>query len=157
VTHNDTKFDNVLIDDETGVGICVIDLDTVMPGLSLYDLGDSVRSAANPAAEDEQDLSQVCIDLNTFDRLVHGYLDAAHAFLTPLEINYLPFSAKLMTFECGVRFLTDYVNGDVYFKITRKNHNLDRCRTQFKMVRDMEEKFERMTRIVEKHRKKTKR
>jgi SAM-dependent methyltransferase len=152
VTHNDTKLNNVMIDDETGEGVCVIDLDTVMSGLSLYDFGDSVRSGANPAAEDERDLSKVCIDLEIFDRFAHGYLDAARDFLTSTEVDYLPFSAKLMTFECGMRFLTDHLNGDVYFKIHRVNHNLDRCRTQFKMVRDMEEKFDQMVRIVEKHR-----
>ncbi|HID87303.1 MAG TPA: aminoglycoside phosphotransferase family protein [Anaerolineae bacterium] len=117
VTHNDTKFNNVMIDDQTGEGVCVIDLDTVMPGLTLYDFGDSVRSGANPAAEDERDLSKVCMDLEIFDRLVHGYLDVARDFLTPAEIDLLPFSAKLMTFECGMRFLTDHLNGDVYFKI----------------------------------------
>jgi Ser/Thr protein kinase RdoA (MazF antagonist) len=152
VTHNDTKFNNVMIDDETGKGICVIDLDTVMPGLSLYDFGDAVRSGANSASEDECDLSQVTIDLDIFDRFVAGYVDAAREFLTPLEIDYLPFSAKLMTFECGMRFLTDHLNGDVYFRIYRQNHNLDRCRTQFKMVQDIEARFEAMVRIVENHR-----
>jgi Ser/Thr protein kinase RdoA (MazF antagonist) len=152
ITHNDTKFNNVMIDDETGEGICVIDLDTVMPGLSLYDFGDAVRSGANPAAEDEQDLSKVCIDLTTFDRFTHGYLDAARDFLTPAEIDYLPFSAKLMTFECGMRFLTDHLEGDIYFKTHRENHNLDRCRTQFKMVQDMEEKPDQMARIIERYR-----
>ncbi|MFQ6001040.1 MAG: mucin desulfatase, partial [Anaerolineae bacterium] len=127
-------------------------LDTVMPGLSLYDFGDSVRSGANPAAEDERDLSKVCFDLEIFDRFAHGYLDAARDFLTSTEVDYLAFSAKLMTFECGMRFLTDHLNGDIYFKIHRANHNLDRCRTQFKMVRDMEEKFDQMVRIVEKYR-----
>jgi Ser/Thr protein kinase RdoA (MazF antagonist) len=149
ITHNDTKFNNVMIDDETGEGVCVIDLDTVMPGLSLYDFGDTVRSGANPAAEDERDLSRVCIDLEIFERFACGYLDAARDFLTPTEIDYLPFSAILMTFECGMRFLTDYLNGDRYFKIHRESHNLDRCRTQFKMVRDMEERFDQMVRIIE--------
>jgi len=152
VTHNDTKFNNVMIDDETGEGVCVIDLDTVMPGLSLYDFGDSVRSGANPAAEDERDLSKVCIDLEIFDRLVHGDLDVARDFLTPTEVDYMPFSAKLMTFECGMRFLTDHLDGDVYFRIHRENHNLDRCCTQFKMVEDMEAKFDQMVRIVGKYR-----
>ena len=152
VTHNDTKFNNVMIDDETGEGVCVVDLDTVMPGLSLYDFGDSVRSGANPAAEDERDLSKVCIDLEIFDRFAHGYLDAARDFLTPTEVDYMPFSAKLMTFECGMRFLADHLNGDVYFRIHRESHNLDRCRTQFKMVRDMEEKSDQMVRIVGKYR-----
>jgi len=152
VTHNDTKFNNVMIDDETGEGVCVIDLDTVMPGLSLYDFGDSIRSGANPAAEDERDLSKVCIDLEIFDRLTCGYLDVARDFLTPTEVDYLPFSAKLMTFECGMRFLADHLNGDVYFRIHREHHNLDRCRTQFKMIEDMEAKFDQMTRIVGKYR-----
>jgi Ser/Thr protein kinase RdoA (MazF antagonist) len=153
VTHNDTKLNNVLIDDETGDGICVIDLDTVMPGLSLYDFGDAVRFGANPAAEDEQDLSRVTIDLEIFDRFVAGYLDTARGFLTPLEIEYLPFSARLMTLECGMRFLTDHLNGDIYFRINRPNHNLDRCRAQFKMIRDMETCFEEMMRIVQTHQK----
>lgn len=152
VTHNDTKFNNVMIDDETGEGICIVDLDTVMPGLSLYDFGDSVRSGINPAAEDERDLSKVCIDLEIFACFAHGYLDAARDFLIPTEADYLAFSARLMTFECGMRFLTDHLNGDTYFKIHRENHNLDRCRTQLKMVEDMEEKFDRMERIVEKYR-----
>lgn len=153
VTHNDTKFNNVLIDDDTGVAICVIDLDTVMPGLSLYDFGDAVRFGANPAAEDERDLSRVTIDLEIFDCLTKGYLDAAGAFLTPLELEYLSFSARLMTLECGMRFLTDHLNGDIYFRIRRPNHNLDRCRAQFKLLRDMEARFDEMVRIVETHRK----
>lgn len=152
VTHNDTKFNNVMIDDATGQGICVIDLDTVMPGLSLYDFGDAVRSGANSAAEDERDLSRVSFDLEVFEHLVAGYLDAAGEFLTAAEIDYLPFSAKLMTLECGMRFLTDHLNGDRYFRIHRPDHNLDRCRTQFKMVRDMEEEVAAMERIVECHR-----
>jgi len=152
VAHNDTKFNNVMIDSETGEGICVVDLDTVMPGLSLYDFGDSVRSGTNPAAEDERNLSKVCIDLEIFDCFAHGYLDAARDFSTPTEVDYLAFSARLMTFECGIRFLTDHLNGDTYFKIHRENHNLDRCRTQFKMVEDMEERFDQMERIVEKYR-----
>lgn len=152
VTHNDTKFNNVMIDDETGAGICIIDLDTVMPGLSLYDFGDAVRSGVNPAAEDELNLSKVCIDLDIFDRFASGYLDAACDFLTFAEVDHLPFSARLMTFECGMRFLTDHLNGDVYFKIHRENHNLDRCRIQFKMVSDMEEKFGQMERIVARYR-----
>jgi Ser/Thr protein kinase RdoA (MazF antagonist) len=151
VTHNDTKFNNVLIDDETGQGICVIDLDTVMPGLSLYDFGDAVRSGANPAAEDERDLSQVTLDLEIFERFAAGYLEAAGGFLTPLEVEYLPFSAKLMTLECGMRFLTDHLNGDVYFRIHRPGHNLDRCRTQFKMIEDMEAQYGEMERIVSRY------
>jgi Ser/Thr protein kinase RdoA (MazF antagonist) len=151
VTHNDTKFNNVMIDDETGQGVCVIDLDTVMPGLSLYDFGDAVRSGANTAAEDEPNLTQVAINLDIFERFVAGYLGATRDFLTPLEIVHLPFSARLMTLECGMRFLNDHLNGDLYFRIQRENHNLDRCRTQFKMVQDMEARFEEMVRIVERY------
>ena len=152
VTHNDTKFNNVMIDDATGEGVCVIDLDTVMPGLSLYDFGDAVRSGANNAAEDERDLSLVTIDLEIFEHLVAGYLDAAGEFLTAAEIDHLPFSAKLMTLECGMRFLTDHLDGDRYFRIHRPGHNLDRCRTQFKLVRDLEANLEALEAIVERHR-----
>jgi len=151
VTHNDTKFNNVMIDDETGQGICVIDLDTVMPGLSLYDFGDAVRSGANTAAEDERDLSLITVDLDIFEQLTAGYLDAAGEFLTTAEIETLAFSARLMTLECGMRFLTDHLDGDLYFRIHRPDHNLDRCRTQFKLVRDMEDKVAAMERIVERH------
>jgi Ser/Thr protein kinase RdoA (MazF antagonist) len=152
VTHNDTKFDNVMIDDATGEGVCVIDLDTVMPGLALYDFGDAVRSGANPVAEDELDLSKVSFDFGVFERLTQGYMDAARAFLTPQEIGHLAFSARLITLECGMRFLTDYLEGDPYFKVHRQNHNLDRCRTQFKLVQDMEDGFEQMRRIVDRYR-----
>jgi thiamine kinase-like enzyme len=151
VTHNDTKFNNVMIDDITSEGICVIDLDTVMPGLSLYDFGDSIRSGANPAEEDEVDLSKVCMDLELFEAYAKGFLEMAGGALTDIEIEYLPFSAKLMTFECGMRFLGDFLNGDVYFKIHREKHNLDRARTQFKMVADMENKMEEMKSIVRKY------
>jgi hypothetical protein len=152
ITHNDTKFNNVMIDNDTGAGVCVIDLDTVMPGLSLYDFGDAIRSLANPAAEDERDLSLVNFDLQRFDYYTRGYLDAVGEVLTPEEIKNLPFSAILMTLECGMRFLTDHLQGDIYYKIQRKNQNLDRCRTQFKMVADMEEQFDDMVRIVEGYR-----
>lgn len=155
VTHNDTKFNNVMIDDQTGEGICIVDLDTVMPGLSLYDFGDAIRSMATTAAEDEADLSKVNFDLAVYRRYVHGYLDAAGEILTPREIELLPFSAILMTFECGMRFLTDYLEGDTYYKIHRQNHNLDRCRTQFKLVSDMEKQFEIMTEIIEDYRQTT--
>jgi Ser/Thr protein kinase RdoA (MazF antagonist) len=151
VTHNDTKFNNVMIDDQIGEGICVIDLDTVMPGLSLYDFGDTVRSGANTAAEDEQDLGKVSFDLEIFDSLTRGYLDSARDFLTPAEIDCLAFSARLMTLECGMRFLTDHLNGDLYFRVHRKNHNLERCRTQFKMIEGMERQFDRMLAIVERY------
>lgn len=151
ITHNDTKFNNVMIDDNTGEGICVIDLDTVMPGSPLYDFGDSVRIGASTALEDEQDLSKVSMSLDMFERLAHGYLDASRKFLLPKEIELLPFSCKLLTFECGMRFLTDYLEGDVYFRIHRPGHNLDRCRTQFKMVLDMEEKMEDMIKIIQRY------
>lgn len=148
VTHNDTKFNNVMIDDETGEGICVVDLDTVMPGSALYDFGDAIRSGTNPADEDERDLSKVCMDLRLFEKYTNGYLDATREVLTDTEVELLPLSAKLMTLECGIRFLTDYLSGDVYFKIHREEHNLDRCRTQFKMVEDMENKWDKMHSIV---------
>lgn len=148
VTHNDTKFNNVMIDDATGQGLCLIDLDTVMPGLSLYDFGDSIRSGCNPVAEDEVDLSKVYMDINLYEQFTKGYLEQAGSALTHTELAYLPFSAKIMTFECGIRFLTDYLSGDTYFKIHRADHNLDRCRTQFKLVSDMEDKMEQMTNIV---------
>lgn len=151
VTHNDTKLNNVMIDNATGEGICVIDLDTVMPGLALYDYGDSIRFGASTAAEDEKDLEKVSMDLTLFELFTKGYLEEAGESLTKTEIEYLPFAAKIMTFECGLRFLTDYLNGDTYFKIHREGHNLDRCRTQFKLVADMEEKMEQMKTIVRKY------
>lgn len=151
VTHNDTKLNNILIDDETGEGICLIDLDTVMPGLALYDFGDSIRFGANHAAEDEKDLTKVRFDIELFEEFAKGYLEEAGQSQTETEIEYLPFSSKLMTLECGIRFLTDYLNGDTYFKIEREGQNLDRCRTQFKLVADMEEKMEEMKQIVKKY------
>lgn len=152
VTHNDTKFNNVMIDDITGDGICVIDLDTVMPGLSLYDFGDSIRFGTNPAAEDEKDLEKVWMDLPLFEEFTRGFLEAAGDSLTEAELDYLPFSAKIMTYECGIRFLTDHLNGDTYFKIHREGHNLDRTRTQFKLVADMERKYDLMKQVVQKYR-----
>lgn len=149
VIHNDTKLNNIMFDDETGEGVCVIDLDTVMPGLSLYDFGDAVRSAANTGAEDEPDLSMVSFDLGIFEQCLYGYLDSARDFLTPLEVAYLPVAARLITFECGLRFLTDYLDGDVYFKTDRPRHNLDRCRTQFKILHDMERESDEMEGILE--------
>jgi len=152
VTHNDTKLNNVMIDDRTGEGICVIDLDTVMPGSVLYDFGDSVRLGAATAAEDERDLARVGFDIKLFDRLAEGYLDAAREFLTDEELRLLAFSARLLTFECGLRFLTDHLDGDVYFKIHRPGHNLDRCRTQFKMVAEMERRMDEMRTVIDKYR-----
>ena len=148
ITHNDTKLNNVLLDDETGEGICVLDLDTVMPGLSLYDFGDLVRSSVSPAAEDETDLSKVCVRIEIFRALVKGFLEGAHGCLTKKEIELLPFSGELITFEIGVRFLTDYLNGDNYFKISRDNHNLDRCRTQFMLVKRLIEQEKKLKKIV---------
>ena len=152
VTHNDTKINNVMIDGRTGEGICVVDLDTVMPGVSAYDFGVMVRSGVSPAAEDEQDLTRVTLDLIRFEALVAGYLDAAREILTPLEIDCLPFSARLMTLECGIRFLTDHLNGDLYFRTHRPGQNLDRCRTQFQLVTEMEKHFCHLLHIVEKQR-----
>jgi hypothetical protein len=123
-----------------------------MPGSALYDFGDAVRAAANTGAEDEPDLTKVAFDLQVFDSLAHGYLDTARGFLTSAEKDYLAFSAQLMTFECGMRFLTDHLNGDRYFKVHRENHNLDRCRTQFKLVEEMEMQHQQMLRIVDKYR-----
>ncbi len=148
VTHNDTKLNNVLFDKKTNKGICVVDLDTVMPGSSLYDFGDSIRFGANTAAEDETDLSKVSLSLEYFKAYVEGYLETAGSSLTENEINYLPFAAKLLTFECGIRFLGDFINGDVYFKIEYPEHNLVRARTQFKLVEDIEAKYSEMVDIV---------
>jgi hypothetical protein len=148
VTHNDTKFNNVMIDDQSGKAICVIDLDTVMPGSALYDFGDAIRSIANTAGEDEPDLSKVQFSMQVFNRYTEGYLDSTRGLLTRTEIENLAFSAWLMTLECGMRFLSDYLSGDIYFRIDHSNHNIDRCRTQFKLVREMEAGFDTMQRIV---------
>lgn len=151
VTHNDTKLNNVMIDTNTGKGICVIDLDTVMPGSSLYDFGDAIRFGANTAAEDEKDLSKVTLDLNLYEWYVKGYLEGCKGSLTEWELQLLPLGAKMMTLECGMRFLTDHLQGDTYFKIHRENHNLDRCRTQFALVKDMEEKWNEMKAVIKKY------
>jgi Ser/Thr protein kinase RdoA (MazF antagonist) len=148
ITHNDTKLNNVMIDDATSEGVCVIDLDTVMPGLALYDFGDMVRTATNTGAEDETDLSKISSDPVMFEALVQGYLAAARDMLTALEVDLLPFAGRLMTFEVGIRFLTDFLLGDVYFKIHRENHNLDRCRTQFQLVRSIKDHEDAMHRII---------
>lgn len=144
VTHNDTKINNVMIDAESDEAVCVIDLDTVMPGLALYDFGDLVRSATSPAAEDERDLSKVEMRMPMFEALVEGYLDAAGDFVTAVEVEHLVDAGKLMTLEVGIRFLTDHLEGDVYFKTHRPGHNLDRCRTQLKLVERIEEKEREM-------------
>jgi hypothetical protein len=148
-THNDTKLNNVLLDDVTQEGVCVIDLDTVMPGSALYDFGDLVRTSTSPAAEDETDLTKVTMQMPMFAALVRGYLASARGFLTPREKELLPFAGKLITFEIGLRFLTDWLEGDTYFKIKRPTHNLDRCRTQFKLVASIEEQLPVMREIVE--------
>lgn len=149
VTHNDTKFNNVMIDNKTGEGICVIDLDTVMPGSLLYDFGDAIRSITNTGEEDERDLSLVHFSLETYNRYTKGYLDATRGTLAPAEIEYLAFSARLLTLECGMRFLTDHINGDTYFRTKRENHNLDRCKTQFRLVKEMEENYTEMSQIID--------
>jgi hypothetical protein len=149
LTHNDTKLNNVLLDGETGQGLCVIDLDTVMPGLPLYDFGDMVRTATATAAEDERDLSRVSVDEDLFLAVTTGYLSSAGSLLSPAEKDHLTFSARLIVFEIGLRFLTDYLEGDVYFKVHRPGQNLDRCRTQFKMVRVLEERDDRFHALAE--------
>jgi aminoglycoside phosphotransferase (APT) family kinase protein len=151
ITHNDTKLNNVMIDDKTQAGICVIDLDTVMPGLALYDFGDMVRSATNAAAEDERDLSLVQSRLNIFEALVDGYLASAGTFLNDVEIAHLAFSGRLITFEIGMRFLTDFLQGDTYFKTSRPGQNLDRARNQFALLLSMEAQEAEMESIVRKH------
>lgn len=151
VTHNDTKLNNILIDEKTGEGICIIDLDTIMPGLSVNDFGDSIRFGASTASEDETDLSKVNFSLPLYDLYAKGYMHTAGSALTEMEKACMPWGAKLMTLECGIRFLTDYLEGDSYFKISREHHNLDRCRTQFKLVEDMEKNFEEMHSIIKKY------
>lgn len=151
VTHNDTKLNNILFDKNTGEGLCVIDLDTIMPGLALNDYGDSIRFGASTADEDEPDLSKVHFSLELYEAFTKGYLEAAGEVLTDREKQYLPWGAKLMTLECGLRFLTDYLQGDIYFKTNRPNHNLERCRTQFKLVEEMEQHWDEMNAIVAKY------
>ena len=148
VTHNDTKLNNVLLDAQTGRGVCVIDLDTVMPGLAAYDFGDSIRFGASTAPEDEPDLSRVQLSLPMFEAFTRGFLKEAGQALGAREIELLPMGAKLMTLECGMRFLADYLNGDKYFRVHREGHNLDRARTQFELVRHMEENRAQMADIV---------
>ncbi|MBL9136792.1 MAG: phosphotransferase [Verrucomicrobiales bacterium] len=151
VTHNDTKFNNVLLDEETGEAMCVVDLDTVMPGLVLYDFGDMVRTTTSRTAEDEQFLDRVELELPMFESLVKGYLEAAGKFLTPAEKRLLVFSGKLITFTIGIRFLTDYLEGDQYFRIHREHHNLDRCRKQFRLIQSITEKQDEMEALVERY------
>jgi len=149
VTHNDTKFNNVMLDDESGESICVIDLDTVMPGLALYDFGDMVRTTTSPVNEDERDLSKVTMQFPMFEALARGYLASASEFLTKPEKQFLAFSGELITLEIGIRFLTDFLAGDTYFKVHRENHNLDRCRAQFKLAASIKQQEAQMNRLVE--------
>ena len=152
VTHNDTKLSNILMDDATGEAVCVIDLDTVMPGLTAFDFGDSIRAGATTAAEDEADLSKVHFDLSAFRAYTEGFLSAAGDALTETELTTLPDGAILMTYEVGIRFLADYLNGDVYFRTAYPDHNLVRCRNQFKLVAEMELPREEMDQIIAQYR-----
>lgn len=151
VTHNDTKLNNVLLDNKTAEGVCVIDLDTTMPGSALYDFGDMVRTATPTTREDATDLAKLDLRLDRFEALVRGYLSSAGTFLNSSEKEHLAFSGKLLTLECGIRFLTDYLSGDVYFKIKRPEHNLDRCRNQFAFVAAMEKRLPEMEKLVATH------
>ena len=144
VTHNDTKLNNILFDADTQKPVCVIDLDTVMPGYSVNDFGDSIRFGANTAVEDEVDLSKVSLDLDLYHAFAKGFLKGCNGKLTKDEIELMPIGARMMTFECGMRFLTDYIEGDTYFRIAREGHNLDRARCQFALLEDMERKAEQM-------------
>ena len=149
VTHNDTKLNNVLIDDATGKAVCVIDLDTVMPGSSLYDYGDAIRFGASTAAEDEPDVSKITIDMELFKLFTKGFVEEVASALTKEEIHYLPLGAKVMTCELALRFLTDYINGDEYFKINSPDHNLVRARAQMKLLTEIEKKYDEMTEYVD--------
>ena len=152
VTHNDTKLNNIMIDNKSGKAICVIDLDTVMPGFSVTDFGDSIRFGASTGAEDEPDLSKVNFDLKLYEIYTKGFLEGCNGSLSETERAMLPVGAKMMTLECGIRFLTDYLQGDTYFRTHREGHNLDRARTQFKLVADMEQHWEKMIAVVNKYR-----
>ena len=151
VTHNDTKLNNIMIDHETGEGICVIDLDTVMPGSVLADFGDSIRFGASSAAEDETNLDSVCCRLDMFEAFAKGFIEGLEGSLSESEIRALPMGAIILTYETGIRFLSDYLDGDTYFRIEYPEHNLDRARNQFKLVADMEAKLAQMNAIVEKY------
>lgn len=148
VTHNDTKLNNVLLDDATSEGVCVIDLDTTMPGSALYDFGDMVRTATPTCREDDVETALMDVQMDRFEALVRGYLETAGSFLNQAEIAHLAFAGKLLTLECGTRFLTDYLQGDVYFKIKRPMHNLDRCRNQLAFVAAIEKRLAKMESIV---------
>ncbi len=148
VTHNDTKVNNVMIDDATGEAICVIDLDTVMPGSSLYDYGDAIRFGASTAAEDEPDTSKIALDMDKFYEFTRGFFQETKGFLTKEELLLMPLGAKVMTCELAMRFLTDYIDGDLYFKVKSPEHNLVRARAQMKLLTDIEEKYDQMTDFV---------
>lgn len=149
VTHNDTKLNNVLFDEETNKAICIIDLDTIMPGFSLYDFGDAIRFGGNTTKEDDPNLDNVNISIELFRSYTKGFLGTCAKALTKTEVDYLAFSAKLMTYECGVRFLTDYLDGDIYFRTEYPDHNLVRARNQFKLVKEIEDNLDKMNEIVE--------
>ena len=151
VTHNDTKLNNILFDKETDKPVCVVDLDTIMPGYSINDFGDSIRFGASLAAEDETELDKVSMSLELFELYVKGFIEGVGSSLTDTELSLMPESAIMMTLECGMRFLTDYLDGDVYFRIKHPSHNLDRARNQFKLVQDMESKIDKMHDIVNKY------
>ena len=151
VTHNDTKLNNILFDKNTGKALCIVDLDTIMPGYSVNDFGDSIRFGATTALEDEKDLSKVNFDISLYELYVKGFIEGTRGGLTECEMELLPIGAMMMTFECGTRFLTDYLSGDTYFKVHREGHNLDRARNQFKLVSDMEKCLPEMREIVKKY------
>ena len=151
VTHNDTKINNVLMDKDTGEGVCIIDLDIVMPGSVLYDFGDAIRFGASTALEDEKDLEKVELDLNMFETFVAGFVGELRSSISAEEIKALPMGAYLMTLETGIRFLGDYLNGDVYYQVKYPGHNLDRARNQLKLLYDMDRKMTEMNKIVEKY------
>jgi len=149
ITHNDTKFNNVMLDEDSGEAMCVVDLDTVMPGCVLYDFGDMVRTTTSPTLEDELDLSKVQMRMPMFKQLAKGYIEATRSFLTKAEKRLIAFSGKLITYTIGVRFLTDFLNGDTYFRVHRPQHNLDRARTQFRLVESISRKEEAMQKYVD--------
>lgn len=151
VTHNDTKINNVMLDKDTREPVCVVDLDTIMPGYSVNDFGDSIRFGASTSAEDERDLDKVHFDISLFETYTKGFLKGCGGTLSEEEIMLLPEGAKMMTLECGMRFLTDYIDGDTYFKTNSEDHNLVRCRTQFKLVEEMEQQWDEMKKIVQKY------
>ena len=149
VVHNDTKLNNVLLDKESGEGVCVVDLDTVMPGCALHDFGDLVRTAACSAAEDEPVLEKIRFLPNTFEAIVEGYLETAGDLLEPNEVEHLPIAPQVITYELGLRFLADYLDGDIYFKVKHQSHNVERTRAQFHLLASMEDHNEEMRAIVD--------